>query len=235
MSSYEYKVVTAPSKGRRGRGVKGPDGRFAFSLELLMNEMAAEGWEYQRAETLPSEERSGLSSTQTVYRNVLIFRRKRAGDMSAYDPRLIEGPEAGTILLPPAAAPDEDGHGESDESLAGMLRRRASRLMTGSARDDAHAYEDEDGLAARDSDAAASLADRFARIDEEETVAAEADVRADTVDAGPESAADAAETTSAAAPDGVDADDAQDDAPDDRPGRGPLAGNGPPSHRAAAE
>ena len=83
MSSYEYKVVTAPSKGRRGRGVKGPDGRFAFSLELLMNEMAAEGWEYQRAETLPSEERSGLSSTQTVYRNVLIFRRKRAGDMES--------------------------------------------------------------------------------------------------------------------------------------------------------
>ena len=235
MSSYEYKVVTAPSKGRRGRGVKGPDGRFAFSLELLMNEMAAEGWEYQRAETLPSEERSGLSSTQTVYRNVLIFRRKRAGDMSAYDPRLIEGPEAGTILLPPAA-PDEDGQGESDESLAGMLRRRASRLMTGSARDDAHAYEDEDGLAASDSNAAASLADRFARIDEEETVAAEADTpapdaQADQGDASAEADGAAADAQDAA----TDAEDPQDDEVSKQPGRGPVAGNGPLSHRAAAE
>ena len=66
MTRYEYKVVPAPVKGEKSRGVKGAEGRFAFAIERLMNEMAAEGWEYQRAETLPSEERSGIASSQTV-------------------------------------------------------------------------------------------------------------------------------------------------------------------------
>lgn len=42
--------------------------------------MAAEGWEYVRAETLPSEERSGLAGRNTVYHNVLVFRRERRAD-----------------------------------------------------------------------------------------------------------------------------------------------------------
>ena len=75
MQIYEYKVVPAPTKGKKGPGVKGPDGRFAHSLELEMNALAAEGWEYLRADILPSEERQGLTSTQTVYRSVLVFRR----------------------------------------------------------------------------------------------------------------------------------------------------------------
>ena len=75
MTRYEYKVVPAPVKGEKSRGVKGAEGRFAFAIERLMNEMAAEGWEYQRAETLPSEERSGIASSQTVWRNLLVFRR----------------------------------------------------------------------------------------------------------------------------------------------------------------
>ena len=38
-------------------------------------EMAADGWEYVRAETLPCDERKGLTSTQTTYQNLLIFKR----------------------------------------------------------------------------------------------------------------------------------------------------------------
>jgi len=75
MTRYEYKVCPAPSKGRKASGVKGPEARFAHSLELLMNDMGAEGWEYQRSDILPSEERQGLASTHTVYRSVLVFRR----------------------------------------------------------------------------------------------------------------------------------------------------------------
>ena len=82
MGSYEYKVVAAPTRGTRGPGAKGAEGRFALSLEDVMNRMAAEGWEYQRAETLPSEERAGLTNVQTVYRNVLVFRRPRSGDIA---------------------------------------------------------------------------------------------------------------------------------------------------------
>ncbi|MDT9702510.1 hypothetical protein, partial [Streptomyces sp. P17] len=49
--------------------------RFAFTLTGVLNDMASEGWEYLRAETLPSEERSGLTSRTTVWHNVLVFRR----------------------------------------------------------------------------------------------------------------------------------------------------------------
>lgn len=76
MNRYEYKVVPAPAKGEKARGLKGAEDRFAFAIERLMNDMAAQGWDYQRAETLPSEERSGLASSQTVWRNLLVFRRE---------------------------------------------------------------------------------------------------------------------------------------------------------------
>lgn len=78
MSAYEYKVVPAPAKGQKGKGVKTGEARFALAIETLMNEMAAEGWEYQRAETLPSQERSGIAGSVTEWRNVLVFRRQQA-------------------------------------------------------------------------------------------------------------------------------------------------------------
>ena len=75
MQNYEYKVLPAPAKGEKSKGLKNAETRFAYAIERLMNDMAAEGWEYQRAETLPSQERSGLTSTTTEWRNVLVFRR----------------------------------------------------------------------------------------------------------------------------------------------------------------
>lgn len=75
MSSYEYKAVPAPTSGTKAKGVKTPENRFALSLTNLLNEMSGEGWEYVRAETLPSEERKGLTGRETVEHNILIFRR----------------------------------------------------------------------------------------------------------------------------------------------------------------
>ena len=60
MSHYEYKVVPAPRRGLKGRGVKGAEARFAYAIQTLMNDMAVQGWEFLRAEALPSEERHGL-------------------------------------------------------------------------------------------------------------------------------------------------------------------------------
>lgn len=94
MSRYEYKIVPAPNRGLKGKGIKGPEARFANALEGKMNEMAAEGWEYQRAETLPSVERSGLASTTTEWRNVLVFRRLRENDAEAATPELLPPPAA---------------------------------------------------------------------------------------------------------------------------------------------
>ncbi len=75
MSHYEYRVVAAPARGVKAKGIKSAEARFSHALEQMMNAMASEGWEYQRAETLPSTERSGLTSTTTTWRNVLVFRR----------------------------------------------------------------------------------------------------------------------------------------------------------------
>ena len=70
----EYKVVPAPEKARKQRGLKGA-ALFAHSVGSLMNELAAEGWTYVRADTLPQEERSGLTNKTTTYRNLLVFQR----------------------------------------------------------------------------------------------------------------------------------------------------------------
>ncbi|MEC8630631.1 MAG: DUF4177 domain-containing protein [Pseudomonadota bacterium] len=73
--NYEYKVVPAPHRGERAKGVKGTEARFALSLGNTINAQAAEGWEYVRAETLPCEERSGLTGKTTTFMNMLVFRR----------------------------------------------------------------------------------------------------------------------------------------------------------------
>ncbi|KIC07927.1 hypothetical protein RA19_22700 [Leisingera sp. ANG-M1] len=86
MQAFEYKVVPAPAKGTKAKGVKSPEARFANSIEILLNEMAAEGWEFQRAELLPSEERSGLTGSTTNWRNVMVFRRAVAADQPAEAP-----------------------------------------------------------------------------------------------------------------------------------------------------
>lgn len=78
MQSYEYKVVPAPMRGEKERGLKTGAERFAHALSQLMNELSREGWEYWRSETLPAEERSGLTSKTTVFHNLLVFRRALA-------------------------------------------------------------------------------------------------------------------------------------------------------------
>ncbi|MCV2881353.1 DUF4177 domain-containing protein [Actibacterium sp. XHP0104] len=75
MSHYEYKVIAAPNHAERVRGAKTTADRFAQTLGAVLNEMGAEGWEYQRAESLPCEERKGLTGKATHTQHVLIFRR----------------------------------------------------------------------------------------------------------------------------------------------------------------
>jgi hypothetical protein len=74
---YEYKVVPAPLRGLKAKGLRTPEERFANALQVLMNEQADTGWEYLRTDTLPSEQREGLMSKTTVYQNMLVFRRQK--------------------------------------------------------------------------------------------------------------------------------------------------------------
>jgi hypothetical protein len=105
MPRYEYKVVPAPSKGIKGKGVRGSEARFSYAIQELMNGMAGYGWEYQRAETLPSVERSGLTGSTTEWRNLLVFRRPRADDASEFRPELLPAPASAS------EPPKEDGQG----------------------------------------------------------------------------------------------------------------------------
>ena len=154
MAGWEYKVVPAPTKGRKGRGVKGAEGRFAHALEHLMNEMASDGWEFQRTETLPSVERAGLTSTTTEWRNVMVFRRAVTAPMDDFEPELLPAPDpvthapvpiapdpnADTTVPPQADATFEPGDGamrmfndngvEETSDVSGMtasLKKLASR------------------------------------------------------------------------------------------------------------
>ena len=126
MIRYEYKVLPAPSRGQRGKGVKGSDGKFANALETLMNLMGSDGWEYQRADTLPSEERAGIASKTTVFRNVLVFRRPVETDVEAFEPKLLDAPneepeldsedtETGEVASDPAQPSDPDTNVQNED------------------------------------------------------------------------------------------------------------------------
>ena len=75
--SYEYKVVPAPVRGLKAKGRKTAEDRFANALETAINNLASDGWEYIRADTLPSEKREGIMGKTTVFQNMLVFRRER--------------------------------------------------------------------------------------------------------------------------------------------------------------
>lgn len=76
--SFEYSVIPAPTRGEKAKDAKTPGSRYALALTSELNRMAREGWEYVRADVLPSEERSGLTGRSTVYHNLLVFRRPLA-------------------------------------------------------------------------------------------------------------------------------------------------------------
>ncbi|WP_203228031.1 DUF4177 domain-containing protein [Roseovarius dicentrarchi] len=78
MAQYEYKVIPAPTKGQKAQGIKTPEARIANTVEGVLNAQAADGWDYLRTDILPSDERSGLTGSQTVYRTLMVFRRTKA-------------------------------------------------------------------------------------------------------------------------------------------------------------
>ncbi|MEI4485867.1 DUF4177 domain-containing protein [Frigidibacter sp. MR17.14] len=106
MQRYEYKVVPAPVRGEKARGLKTTADRFARALTLLMNEQATEGWEYVRSDTLPCEERSGLTGRATSYQNMLTFRRPLATAGAPAVPALAApAPTPAPVLAAPVAEP----------------------------------------------------------------------------------------------------------------------------------
>lgn len=98
MSQVEYKVIPAPTRGRKSPEAKTPEGRFALGVEDTLNEMAQAGWQYLRSDILPSVERHGLASSQTVYRSVLVFQR----ETHPAEPAATQPPDADADTTSPA-------------------------------------------------------------------------------------------------------------------------------------
>ena len=114
MLRYEFKVIPAPRRGEKLRGVKTTEDRFALALTNVMNEQGSDGWDYVRADTLPVDERVGFTGTKTSFHNMLVFRRMLEADAAqpAPSPRLITadpvtpvGPRLGPAEPPSGTAP----------------------------------------------------------------------------------------------------------------------------------
>jgi hypothetical protein len=104
MPIYEYKVIPAPRRGEKTRGAKTTADRFAHALTQVMNELGRDGWEYLRADTLPCEERVGLTGKATAFQNMLVFRRATGAETS-HTEAPAPAPTAMTAIAPEGTPP----------------------------------------------------------------------------------------------------------------------------------
>ena len=93
MSSRDYKCVPVPRRPKKARGQKAPADAMAAAMEAIMNDEAAQGWEYLRTDLVPMEHRAGLlSSVQESHQAIMVFRRvvatPRAAEPALDIPRL---------------------------------------------------------------------------------------------------------------------------------------------------
>lgn len=129
MQRYEYRIVPAPVQGEKARGVKSAEDRFAFALSNVINSQAREGWEYVRCDTLPTEERTGLTKRRTVYVNLLVFRREAAAeDGSSVTPLVAEKPAGGLRGLTRRFSATPDAPAAAAPKIAAPAEGPAPRL-----------------------------------------------------------------------------------------------------------
>lgn len=152
--THEYKVVPAPSRAARTKGVRGTADRFALTLAGALNEQAAEGWEFLRTETLMVEERKGLFGRRSVSQTVMVFRRTLRGAAAAAQvPPLVlatPAPAAGTApplgpASPAAAEPVAEARPEPVFSPGALLRAEGPRKFPPLRRADEGEGSAEDG------------------------------------------------------------------------------------------
>lgn len=120
MTYYDYKVVPAPRRARKVKGISGAPDLFALTLAEAINEVARQGWEYCGSETLTSEAPGGWFRRGSVEEQaMLVFRRPR----EHLSPRLAAAP------VEPAMAPAEplasplDPPRRPAQTQPGVLRR----------------------------------------------------------------------------------------------------------------
>jgi len=131
MSHYDYKVVPAPKRAKKVKGVRAAEDLFALTLTEAINEVARQGWEYLRAEHMPAEAsrgwfRSALAGEQTV----LVFRRPRESlspRLASVRPDRDAVPEAVVPAAPPPTPrPSRPASARSSTACAAVSPRCAS-------------------------------------------------------------------------------------------------------------
>lgn len=118
MQQFEYKVVPAPDRGMKIKGLKTPADRYARAVSDLMNQLSQDGWEYWRAETLPSEERKGLTGSITVYHNLLVFRRPSAEVLAQAAQGRLTAPAPAPVMATALSAGDDWPNGAPARTVA---------------------------------------------------------------------------------------------------------------------
>ena len=104
MDKWEYKVVPTPRRPKRAKGVKGNSDRFAFALTEAINDVAAEGWEFVKTETLPMEAKPSLFKARVeVFQSLMVFRRALDEPVPDFQDEVAQD-EAGAIIPAVAAA-----------------------------------------------------------------------------------------------------------------------------------
>lgn len=135
MPQYEYKVVPAPQRGEKAKGLKTSGERFAHALMGVMNDLGRDGWEYLRADTLPCEERSGLTGKSTTYQNMLVFRREVAATALIEPPKALEAPKVSDSVPEPAndaGAAEVDDAAETETQEAPPLAAQTPEALSAS-------------------------------------------------------------------------------------------------------
>jgi hypothetical protein len=123
MTYYDYKVIPAPKRAKRVKGVHGTEDLFALTLTEAINEVARQGWEYVLAEHLPAEAPRGwFRAPAAGEQTVLVFRRAR----ESAGPRLVAGtrPEPADPAAPEAPRPPSEQ--AAVDRLAQRMRREPS-------------------------------------------------------------------------------------------------------------
>ncbi len=104
MAYFDYKVVPAPHRSKKAKGISDPAELFALTLTDAINEHARDGWEYLRAENMATQTPRGFLKRATEESvAVLVFRRERAG----LDPQLEASPMARNVRTESFSAPYE--------------------------------------------------------------------------------------------------------------------------------
>lgn len=101
MQRFEYKVIPAPRRAEKQRGLKATEDRFAYVLTEVMNTLGRDGWEYVRADTLPCDEKSGFTGKSTTFQNMLVFRRV----IEASAAQVVAVPELPAVPVAPVVFP----------------------------------------------------------------------------------------------------------------------------------